>query len=81
MRELILHWRSYNCSRGRTIPPPRSATCQINEREQSLMLFSLKFEIYTQVPEEVVSVLRQFFAPHNRKFFAMVGQQFDWPEQ
>jgi len=34
-----------------------------------------------QVPEEVLSVLRQFFAPHNRKFFAMVGQEFDWPEQ
>ncbi|KAI9551697.1 hypothetical protein GHT06_022033 [Daphnia sinensis] len=36
---------------------------------------------HPQVPDEVISVLRQFFAPHNRKFFAMVGQDFDWPEQ
>ncbi|EFX77777.1 hypothetical protein DAPPUDRAFT_53873 [Daphnia pulex] len=36
---------------------------------------------HPQVPDEVISVLRQFFAPHNRKFFAMVGQDFHWPEQ
>jgi [heparan sulfate]-glucosamine 3-sulfotransferase 5 len=41
--------------------------------------FSLKKK--KKVPDEVISVLRQFFAPHNRKFFAMVGQDFHWPEQ
>jgi len=35
---------------------------------------------HPQVPMEAISTLRQFFAPHNRKFFAMVGQTFNWPE-
>lgn len=36
---------------------------------------------HPKVPETVVRKLRKFYAPHNYKFYNMVGKDFGWPEE